>query len=241
MPASGLAYEETNIALLGTDNDASRSSNADWAKTIEGLGGKVVYNESVIPLVGVTDFTPYVRPVVEAKPNAILINIGLADLGKIIAAFRAAGYDGLITTPSGYQPGLLDVQPALGQALEGSSAVSYVTPIESDTPFNSQMLGDFKAAGVNTGQGSIFAYDQADMLVSMLEAAGPDLNTKTFDQAVNEADYVYSPSAAGGPAPLPYPAGHFTAADCAGAVQVSGGKYVVKGEYKCFSSIQTRP
>ena len=238
--ASGLSYKDTKIALLGTDNDASRSSNADWANVVENGGGKVVYNKSVIPLTGVTDFTSYVRPVLAAKPNAVLINIGLTDLGKVIAALRAGGYKGVITNPSGYQPGLLQVQPALAAALEGSSSVSYTTPIEQTTPFNTQMLADFKANKTATGGATIFAYVMADMFLQMVKAAGPDLNTKTFDQAVNDGSFNYKPTLTGGPADVPYPAGHFAAADCTAAMQVVKGSYVVKGPFKCFASVKSR-
>jgi branched-chain amino acid transport system substrate-binding protein len=235
---AGIGYEDTELALLGTDHDASRSSNADMAKIVEANGGEVVYNESPIPLTGVTDYTPFVRPVLAANPNAVLINVGLADLGKVIAALRAGGYKGLITNPTGYQPGLLETQPALGAALEGSYSVSYTTPIQQSTPYNTQMLEDLEASETPPGQGSIFAYAQADMLVQMLTAAGEDLNTETFDEAVNGGDFVYESD--GGPAALPYPAGHFTGADCTAAMQVVEGKYVVKGTYACFESVKTR-
>ena len=236
--ASDIGYENAELALLGTDNDASRSANADMAKIVEANGGKVVFNKSPMPLTGVTDYTPYVRPVIAANPNALLVNIGLADLGKVIAALRAGGYKGLITNPSGYQPGLLEAQPALAAALEGSYSVSYTTPIEQSTPYNTQMLKDLEATKTPPGQGSIFAYAQADLLVQMLTAAGKDLNTKTFDQAVNGGDFVYESD--GGPASLPYPAGHFSGADCTAAMQIVEGKYVVKGTYSCFKSVKTR-
>jgi ABC-type branched-subunit amino acid transport system substrate-binding protein len=238
--ASGLQFKDMKIAMLGADNDSSRSSFADASKIITANGGKVVYNESKVPLTGVTDFTPYVRPVLAAHPNAVSINIALNYLGQVIAALRAGGYKGVITNPTGYQPGLLQAQPAFAKALEGSSSVSFTTPIEQSTPYNTQMLKDLASTKTPPGQGPQFAYDQADMLVQMLTAAGKDLNTKTFDQAVNGGNFVYKPNPTGGPAALPYPAGHFTGADCTAAMQVVNAKYVVKGEYKCFPSVKTR-
>jgi ABC-type branched-subunit amino acid transport system substrate-binding protein len=238
--ASGLTFKDTKIALLGADNDASRSSFADWAKIITSNGGQVVYNESNIPLTGVTDFTPYVRPVLAAQPNAVAINVALNYLGQVIAALRAGGYKGMITNPTGYQPGLLDAQPAFAAALEGSYSVSYTTPIEQSTPFNAQMLKDLASTKTPPSQGSMFAYAQADLLVQVLTAAGKDLNTKTFDQAVNDGNFVYKANPPGGAADLPYPAGHFTGADCTAAMQIVNKKYIVKGPYKCFPSVKTR-
>ena len=238
--ASGLSFKDTKIALLGADNDASRSSFADASKIVKDNGGKVVYNQSVVPLTGTTDFTPYVRPVLAANPNAVLLNIALNYVGQVMAALRAGGYKGMITTPTGYQPGLLKAQPAFAAALEGSYSVSYTTPVEQSTPFTTQMLKDLAANKTPTGQGPIFAYSQADLLVQMLTAAGKDLNTKTFDQAVNDGNFVYKANPSGGAADLPYPAGHFTGADCTAAMQVVKGEYVVKGKYACFPSVKTR-
>jgi branched-chain amino acid transport system substrate-binding protein len=227
-------------ALLGSDNDSSRSSFSDAEKIITANGGKVVYNKSVVPLNGVTDFTPYVRPVLEANPNAVSLNIALNYLGQVIAALRSGGYKGMITNPTGYQPGLLEAQPAFANALEGTYSISFTTPIEQSTPYNTQMLKDLESTKTPPAQGPQFAYDQADMLVQMLTAAGKDLNTKTFEAAVNGGNFVYKPNPTGGPAELPYPAGHFSGADCTAAMQVVKGKYVVKGEYKCFESVKTR-
>jgi ABC-type branched-subunit amino acid transport system substrate-binding protein len=238
--ASGLQWKDVKMALLGGDNDSSRSSFSDAEKIITANGGKVVYNKSIVPLTGVTDFTPYVRPVLAANPNAVSLNIALNYLGQVIAALRAGGYKGVITNPTGYQPGLLDAQPAFAKALEGAYSVSFTTPIEQSTPYNTQLLKDLATTKTPASQGPQFAYDQADMFVQMLTAAGKDLNTKTFDQAVNGGNFVYKPNPTGGPAALPFPAAHFTGADCTAAVQVVSGKYVVKGEYKCFPSVKTR-
>jgi len=238
--ASGLSFKNTKIALLGADNDSSRSSFSDIEKIIKANGGKVVYNQSVVPMAGTTDFTPYIRPVLAARPNAVVLNIALNYVGQVIAGLRAGGYKGMITSPTGYQPGLLQAQHALAAAMEGSYSVSYTTPIEQSSPFNTQMLKDLASTNTRPGQGPMFAYTQADLLVRMLTAAGKDLNTKTFDQAVNDGSFVYKANPGGGIADLPYPAGHFTGVDCSAAVQVVKGNYVVKGKYACFPSVKTR-
>jgi ABC-type branched-subunit amino acid transport system substrate-binding protein len=238
--ASGLTFKDTKAALFGTDADSCRSSFSDSQKIIEANGGKVIYNVCNIPITGVTDFTPYVRPVLATHPNVISINVALGGLAQIIAALHAGGYKGVITNPSGYSPGLLQAQPALAKALEGAYSISFTPPLEQSTPYNTQMLKDFAANKTQPGQGTFFAYDQADMLVQMLTAAGKDLNTKTFDQAVNGGSFVYKANPAGGPPDVPFPVGHFAPADCSAATQVVNGKYVVKGEYKCFPSVQVR-
>jgi ABC-type branched-subunit amino acid transport system substrate-binding protein len=238
--ASGLSFKDIKIGLVGTDQDSCRSSFDDSAKIVKANGGKVVYNVCNIPISGTTDFTPFVRPVLAAQPNAVVINVALNYIGQVISALRAGGYKGVISNPTGYQPGLLQAQPAFAQALEGTYSVSFTTPIEQSTAFNTQMLKDFATTKAQPSQGSMFAYAQADMLVQMLTAAGKDLNTQTFDQAVNDGSFVYKADPSGGPADVPYPAGHFSAADCTAAMQVQKGKYVVKGQYKCFPSVLTR-
>ncbi|SDG35435.1 ABC transporter substrate-binding protein [Pseudonocardia oroxyli] len=240
-PASGIPYQDIKVAFIGTDNDSSRSSFDDAEKVLKADGGQTVYNKSIMPLTGVTDYSPYIRPALAEKPNAVDLNVGLATFGQVVAALKGGGYTGPVFNTSGYLPGLLERQPALAAALEGSYSLSVIPPVEMKTPFNDQMVKDFEGANVQLSQATIFAYAQADMFLSQLAAAGPDLNTKTFDQAVNGGGYTYTSSTPGGPASLPFPAGHFVPADCGAPMQVVNKKYVVKGPYKCFTSVQTRP
>jgi len=241
LPASGLAYPDMKVAFIGSDNDSSRSSFDDAEKVLKADGGQAVYNKSLIPLAGVTDFSPYTRPALATNPNAVVLNVGLTAVGQVMAALKAAGYNGPVFNPSVYLPGLLERQPALAAALEGSYAVAQMPPLEMKTPYNEQLLKDFQAGNVQVSQATVFGYVMADMFLSQLAAAGPDLNTATFDQAVNGGSYTYTSSSPGGPASLPFPAGHFTQADCGAPVQVVDKKYVVRGPYKCFASVQTRP
>lgn len=241
LPASGLAYADMKVAFIGSDNDSSRSSFDDAEKVLEADGGTTVYNKSLVPLAGVSDFTPYVRPALAEKPNAIVLNVGLAAVGQVTSALKAGGYTGPIFNSSAYQPGLPDSQPALAAALEGSYSVSQTPPVEQKTPFNEQMAKDFQAENVPLSQATVYGYAQADMLLSQIAAAGADLNTKTFDDAVNGGSYTYTSSSPGGPASIAFPAGHFTQADCAAAMQLVDRKYVVRGAYKCFTSVQSRP
>ncbi|SDG35397.1 ABC-type branched-chain amino acid transport system, substrate-binding protein [Pseudonocardia oroxyli] len=241
LPASGLDYPDMKVAFIGTDNDSSRSSFDDAEKVLKADGGQTVYNKSIMPLTGVTDYSPYTRPALAAKPNAVVLNVGLATVGQVMAALKAGGYTGPVFNPSGYLPGLLERQPALAAALEGSWSVSQTPPVEMKTPYNEQMAKDFQADNVEVSQATVYGYAMADMFLSQLAAAGPDLNTKTFDQAVNGGGYTYTSSTPGGPASLPFPAGHFTQADCGAPMQVENKKYVVRGPFKCFASLQSRP
>ena len=60
------------------------------------------------------------------------------------------------------------------------------------------------------------------MLVSMLKATGSTLNTKTFDQKINNGNYTYKSSVAEGPGQMEYPAMHHIAADCAAVLKIDG-------------------
>jgi len=80
------------------------------------------------------------------------------------------------------------------------------------------------------------AYAEADLLVSQLKAVGATLNTKTFDQKINDSNYTYKASAAGGPGQMQFPAMHHIPADCAAVMKIVGTTYVSAVPFTCYDS-----
>ena len=74
--------------------------------------------------------------------------------------------------------------------------------------------------------GAALAYVEADLVVQMLEAVGPDLNTATFDQVANGGELRYTPLE-GGPGALHYPEDHFLPTDCAAIVKIENSAYTL--------------
>ena len=83
-------------------------------------------------------------------------------------------------------------------------------------------------------------YEQASLMVQMLQAAGKDLNTKTFDQAVNGGNFIFKAGHDGGAGDINWPNGHFIPVPCAAAVKVDNSKYVSALPYSCFSVVAAK-
>jgi hypothetical protein len=143
-----------------------------------------------------------------------------------------------------YIPGLLDASKQLAQAIEGSYINTQIVPQEQQTDWVKQMETDLEASKAETGKfitfGGALGYAQANLWVAMLEAAGKDLNTTTFDQAMNVDGITVDTSSSGGIGTATFPAQHFLPTDCAAIVKVEGGKFVVAQDYDCYDSIPVK-
>jgi branched-chain amino acid transport system substrate-binding protein len=243
--ATGMDPEEVRVAFQAGDDDAGRAGNQQYEAVFEDRGAEVVYSEANIPVPGPTsDYTPFVQEVLAAEPNIVLTSTQFADVGGFSGSLTAAGYEGANQNFVAYVPGLLQSSEQLADALQGTYVSSQIVPQESQTEYIQQVEQDLEA--VNAEQGSFIllgaglGYAQADMLVAMLEAAGPDLNTQTFDEAVNGGDFVYESPFEGGPGAVAFPDGHFLPADCAAIVQVEGDQFNEVVPFDCYESLRIR-
>ncbi|MCU1375512.1 MAG: hypothetical protein JWO68_2798, partial [Actinomycetia bacterium] len=241
--AAGLKGADVKVAIQGQDTESAKLSEQQYIDVFEHAGGKVVYHARDIPVPGPTsDYTPFITKVMAADPNVVLVSTSFGDVGGYTAALKAAGYKGVILNFVAYIPGLLDASKQLAQAIEGSYINTQIVPQEQQTPFVKQMEADLEASKAATGKfitfGGGLGYNQANLWVGMLEAAGKDLNTKTFDQAVNVKGVTVEPGADGGIGTVSFPQNHFLPTDCAAVVKVESGKFVVAKEYSCYDSIR---
>jgi archaellum component FlaG (FlaF/FlaG flagellin family) len=112
-------------------------------------------------------------------------------------------------------------------------------PQELQTPYIKQIQTDL--AAVNGPKSITFsiavAYAEADLLVSQLKAVGANLNTKTWDQVINDGNYVYKSSVEGGTGQMSFPAMHFISADCGATLKVVGTDFVPATPYTCADSV----
>ena len=151
---------------------------------------------------------------------------------------KAAGYKGIIGDFETYVPGLLASSAALAGALSGEYVNTQIVPQEENTPWTKQEVKDLTAIGqpAQLSFGASLGYASAELLVEMLQAAGKNLNTKTFDQAVNGGKFVAFASIKGGPGKLDWPAAHILASDCAAVLKTVGTGYKVVVPYACYQS-----
>jgi hypothetical protein len=239
--ASGLPASEVKFGAQAEDNDTGRAGNAQYKQVFEAAGAEVVYLEANMPLTGVTDFSPYAQAVVKSGANIVFTSTAFSNVGGFSAALTAAGFEGLNQNFVAYVPGLLESSPQLAAALDGTYVSTQIVPQESQSEYIKQIEEDLTGidaeAGTNILFGTALAYNEADLLVQMLEAAGPDLDTKTFDEAVNGGSFKYEPEQDGGPGALGWPESHFVAPDCSAIMKVNGTKFEPVVPFQCYPSI----
>jgi hypothetical protein len=230
MTAVGQTPAQSKFALQAQDNDSGHSSLPTFSELIKLVGAKTVYQEANIPQssAGVS-FTPFAEAIKAANPNILITLTDFPTAPGLTAAVTANGYAGANVNYVGYVPGLLDSSAQLASAFNGAYVSSQTVPAEQDTPYIKQMQKDLTASNAKTGDfitlANSIAYAQADVLVSQLKATGKTLNTKTFDQKVNDGSYTYKSSVAGGQGQMEFPSMHFFPADCSSLLKIEGTKY----------------
>ncbi|MGW1545881.1 ABC transporter substrate-binding protein [Streptomyces sp. NPDC002346] len=107
--AGKLAVERggPNVVVIGGDNETARAG-AKWAAMgVESAGGKAT---TIYAPIGSADYSTVAAKAVDLHPDAVSLQGSGADAGRIAAALRAAGYDGLITGISSMvTPGVLKI------------------------------------------------------------------------------------------------------------------------------------
>jgi branched-chain amino acid transport system substrate-binding protein len=236
---AGMDPSEVRAAIIGSDNDGGRAGNANYSRLFADLGATVVYAEAVVPVPGpTTDYTAFVQAALENDPNVVLISTQFSDVGGLTAALKSAGYEGAIMNFVAYVPGLLDALPQLADALEGTYVLASLVPQEQQNGYIKHVEDSLEAAGTETGRfitfGGSLGYLMADQLAAMVEASGEQLDTATFDAAVNGGDFNYTSPSDGGPCSIPFPGAHFFSASGAALVKVENSAFTVVSPYTCY-------
>jgi branched-chain amino acid transport system substrate-binding protein len=240
--ATGQKPSDVKAAFQAEDTDSGHLGNIDYTKIFQHVGAQVVYAQANMPT-STADYTPYVRAVLAANPNVVLVSTSFTNVGGLSAALTAGGYKGLSVNFVGYLPGIIDKSPQLAAALNGTSVNNQTVPAEQDTAYIKQMKKDLTAinaaGGTAINNNISIAYAEADLLVAQLKATGKTLNTKTFDKAVNnpKKPFIYDSFAKGGPGSLEYPAHHQVPTDCSSMVTINNAAFTVKVPYTCYQTV----
>jgi branched-chain amino acid transport system substrate-binding protein len=239
--ASGRKATDLRVAFQG-NTSVGAAGNSQFALVYKSLGASVVYNQANFPATQTgVDNTPYVQAIMASKPDIVYLSLPFSAIGGLASALKAAGYKGISLDFTTYLPGLLASSPQLAKALDGEYISSQVVPFESNTPYIQQLKSDLQAIGKSneTTFGSFIGYAEADEFVEMIQAVGPNLDTKTFDQVVNNGRFVsYSSAPTGGPGKLTWPAAHYLPSDCASILKVESAAYKIIVPFSCYQSFK---
>jgi branched-chain amino acid transport system substrate-binding protein len=236
-----LTAANTRAAIIGNDNAASKAGNAQFDTLFKLQGANVVYNQATLPATGVADYSPFAQAMLANNPNVIVFDCTFGNIGGLLSALTNAGYKGVTENFVTYTP-TLSSTPDLAKALQGAIVNLQFEPQETNSDYIKKEQADLAANGSPTGVtiGVAQGYENANLWVQMLQAAGKDLNTKTFDQAVNGGNFVSHAGHAGGAGDMTWPNAHFIPTPCAAAVKVDQGKYVQALPYSCFNAVAAK-
>jgi ABC-type branched-subunit amino acid transport system substrate-binding protein len=231
---------DTSYAFQGEDDTAAKAGVAGVTAIVNSRHeGKIVYSKSNVPAGGgVTDWTPYVQPIIAANPDIVMEFMDFASEVAFNAAIHAAGYKGTVVNFDTYVPGLLQSQKSMADALAGVTVTTQIPPVEGGSPVITQIENDLKAAGLPTtlSLGELVGWFSADEFVQMLQAVGPNLTPTTFNDVINGKGWTYKPLD-GDLGPVTFPADHNKPQPCSAVVTVENGQYKQLAAMKCFEVV----
>ncbi|MFK4068281.1 ABC transporter substrate-binding protein [Streptomyces sp. NPDC029674] len=228
-----------SVAILANDNDAGTFAIRTYKQSFAAAGYEVTYAKPTVPATSVpSDWSAYTKEILRSDggkaPDAVVsvmqtpYNIGL------FTAVKRAGFKGVITDPTDYDPGLL-AKSATRKALDGVHILLSFQPFEQESADMRRFKADIrKAAGkdVPLNMHMMTGYMSADLFLAIAGKAGKDLTVASFQKA---ADGYSDTGTMVGDRRLPR--GQKEAFGCGALVQLKGGKYAVSSPFKCYEPI----
>ncbi|MFD8206755.1 ABC transporter substrate-binding protein [Streptomyces sp. NPDC059695] len=230
-----------SVALIAGDNDAGKFGIRTFTQGFKAAGFQVAYAKAVVPATSMpSDWSAYTKEILRsgpggAAPDAVVsvmqtpYNIGL------FTALKRSGYQGVISDPTDYDPGLL-TKDATKQALDGVYVLLQFQPFESDTPAMRQFKTDVKkAAGgkdVPLNMHIMTGYMSADLFLSIAAKAGKDLSVDSFQKAA--VGFSDTGTLVGDRAE---PKGQKESFGCGALVRLKNGRYEVAVPFTCYPPI----
>lgn len=214
------------VAVTLDDTVAGRAAAKQCTQPFSDLGWKVVASPA-LPISGISDFSPYAQQVMTADggkaPSAVFECTSAGSIIGIAGALKSAGFKGIQMNGVLYDPRLL-IAKQLAASLDRTYVENLWDPYEANTPAIQQMVTDLKAQDpkVTLGLAAQAGYWSADLLVAMLQKAGPNLTAESLANAVNGGMQW---GVTGGICPESFPAAHSGGSAGAGAVELVNDQY----------------
>ncbi|MEV6397983.1 ABC transporter substrate-binding protein [Streptomyces sp. NPDC051907] len=228
-----------SVAILANDNDAGGFAIRTYRQGFAAAGFQVSYAKPIVPATSLpSDWSAYTKEILRSAggkaPDAVVsvmqtpYNIGL------FTALKRAGYRGLLTDPTDYDPGLL-AKSATRQALDGVHVLLSFEPFESDSPAMTRFKEDIrKTAGkdVPLNMHMMTGYMSADLFLAVAEKAGEKLTVDSFQKAA--ASYSDTGTMVGD---RDLAKGRKEAFGCGALVRLKNGAYEVSSPFACYEPI----
>ncbi|WP_405977763.1 ABC transporter substrate-binding protein [Streptomyces sp. NBC_00158] len=234
------AAKGKSVAVIANDSDAGKFGIRTFQQGFAAAGFTVSYAKASVPATAVpSDWSAYVKEIMESAggkaPDAVVSVMQTPNNIGLFTALKRAGYKGVISDPTDYDPGLL-AKDATRQALEGVHVLLQFEPFESDSPKMKQFKADIKAASggqeVPLNMHMLTGYMSADLFLSIARKAGKDLTTTHFQNAAQS--FSDTGTLVGDRAE---PKGQKDSFGCGALVQLKGGRYEVSVPFECHEPI----
>jgi branched-chain amino acid transport system substrate-binding protein len=234
----GVERDDYTVVAFYSDDDAGRAGRQQFELVWK---AENILATEFLPTAsagGVQDPTPFVKAVMDNNPDVVLLTVDFGAALVMKGALRAAGYQGVVQDYTTYSPGLLESNAELAASLEGGYSITQVPPFEDGAAATAQIATDLTAIGEDpfVSLGVSIGYWSADLLVQILEATGPDLDTKTFYETANGG--FRSEQQEGGLGAQTFPLNHFQMSPCAAAVKVENATYSSAVPFTCYELIE---
>lgn len=229
-----------SVAVIANDSDAGKFGIRTFQQGFAAAGFTVSYAKASVPATAVpSDWSAYVKEIMESgggkAPDAVVSVMQTPNNIGLFTALKRAGYKGVISDPTDYDPGLL-AKDATRQALEGVHVLLQFEPFESDSPKMKQFKADIKAASggqeVPLNMHMLTGYMSADLFLAIAQKAGKDLTTTHFQNAAQS--FSDTGTLVGDRAE---PKGQKDSFGCGALVQLKGGRYEVSVPFACHEPI----
>jgi len=171
-----------NYWLAGSDYEYGRSVvNGLWANLQKLNPGVVKVNESWWR-VGETDFTPYINAIRNAKPDAVIVGTGGADIVAFMKALQTTGLAKEIPVWIHTAPDSATLSPLGSAAPEGVLGTNPYFSYFPETAENKAFVEAFKKAyNKEPASFGLYGYLTGQYLVSAIEKAGSTDKEKIID------------------------------------------------------------
>lgn len=222
------------VAVPIDDDPSARAAKDQCTQSFTDVGFRLV-GTPLIPITGVTDYTPYVQQILTADngkpPDLVFSCTSVGSTLGLTSALTAAGYKGAQGNGIIYDPRLL-LSKQLVQSLNHVYAVVQWQPFEANTPPMQQMTADVHAIAPNQLMTLAVAsgYWAADMMIDMLKKVGPDPTAEKIARLGNSG---YTFGVTGGLCPVSFPKNHFIGGSGSALVRIENGRYVVAAPLQC--------
>ncbi|GAA2574912.1 ABC transporter substrate-binding protein [Actinomadura fulvescens] len=224
------------VWVQATDSTASKYGISTISRSFSAAGFAIAGSSAALPAQAPPqDWSPYVNKIMKsAGGRAPDVVVSVMAGGKfnsgLYGALKKAGYKGLITDATSYDPKVLQ-DPQTKQALEGVYAAPQFEPYESDAPEVAQMKADVRKVGGTLDQHTATGYWSADVFLKILEKTGKDLTRDAFLRAANGFSYENK-----GFGRIQYPAAKTEPNGCGALVKLENGAFKVAQNLKCYDN-----